>query len=70
MSQETLSNNIIINENYNNNTSSNIILDEVNFDKFDKIRCLDITMVTSSKNKEGTFELLKQFNFPLNEKKN
>ena len=34
----------------------------------DKIRGLDITIVTSSKNKEGTQELLKEFNFPLNDK--
>ena len=36
----------------------------------DKIRGLDVTKVTTSKNKEGTFELLKEFNYPLNEKKN
>ena len=47
-----------------------IIFPEVNFDKVDKIRGLDVTMVTSSKNKVGTLELLKEFNFPLNEKKN
>ena len=47
-----------------------IIFPEVNFDKVDKIRGLDITIVTSSKNKEGTLELLKEFNFPLNTKKN
>ena len=47
-----------------------IVFPEVNFDKVDKIRGLDITIVTSSKNKQGTLELLKEFNFPLNEKKN
>ena len=46
------------------------IVFEVNFDKVDKIRGLDVTMVTSSKSKEGTLELLKEFNFPLNEKRN
>ena len=30
----------------------------------------DVTIVTSSKNKKGTLELLKEFNFPLNDKKN
>ena len=56
--------------NYSFGIKEHIVFPEVNFDKVDKIRGLDITMVTSSKNKEGTFELLKQFNFPLNEKKN
>ena len=45
------------------------IIFEVNFDKVDKIRGLDITIVTTSKNKEGTLELLKEFNFPINNKK-
>ena len=36
---------------------------EVNFDKVDKIRGLDITIVTTSKNKQGTFELLKSLIF-------
>ena len=35
-----------------------------------KIRGLDVTIVTSSKNKTGTIELLKEFNFPLNDKQN
>ena len=38
--------------------------------KVDKIRGLDVTIVTSSNSKEGTLELLKQFNFPINQKKN
>jgi large subunit ribosomal protein L5 len=56
--------------NYSFGIKEHIIFPEVNFDKVDKIRGLDITMVTSSKNKEGTLELLKEFNFPINEKKN
>ena len=55
--------------NYSFGIKEHIIFPEVNFDKVDKIRGLDVTIVTSSKNKEGTFELLKEFNFPLNEKK-
>jgi len=35
----------------------------------DKIRGIDITMVTTSKSKEGTLELLKELNFPISEKK-
>ena len=56
--------------NFSFGIKEHIIFPEVNFDKVDKIRGLDITIVTSSKSKEGTLELLKEFNFPLNEKKN
>ena len=56
--------------NYSFGIKEHIVFPEVNFDKVDKIRGLDITMVTSSKSKEGTLELLKEFNFPLNDKKN
>ena len=56
--------------NYTFGIKEHIIFPEVNFDKVDKIRGLDITLVTSSNNKEGTLELLKEFNFPINEKKN
>ena len=47
-----------------------IVFPEIDYDKIDKIRGLDITIVTTSKTKEGTLELLKGFNFPLNNKKN
>ena len=56
--------------NYSFGIKEHIVFPEVNFDKVDKIRGLDITIVTSSKSKMGTLELLKEFNFPLNEKKN
>ena len=56
--------------NYSFGIKEHIVFPEVNFDKVDKIRGLDITLVTSSKSKQGTMELLKGFNFPLNEKKN
>jgi len=56
--------------NYTFGIKEHIIFPEVNFDKVDKIRGLDITIVTSSKTKEGTLELLKEFNFPLNNNKN
>ena len=56
--------------NYSFGIKEHIIFPEVNFDKVEKIRGLDITVVTSSKTKEGTLELLKEFNFPLNDKKN
>ena len=56
--------------NYSFGIKEHIVFPEVNFDKVDKIRGLDITIVTSSKSKNGTIEMLKEFNFPLNEKKN
>jgi large subunit ribosomal protein L5 len=56
--------------NYSFGIKEHIVFPEVNFDKVDKIRGLDITIVTTSKSKEGTLELLKEFNFPLNDKKN
>jgi len=56
--------------NYSFGIKEHIVFPEVNFDKVDKIRGLDITLVTNSKNKEGTIELLKEFNFTINEKKN
>ena len=56
--------------NYSFGIKEHIIFPEVNFDKVDKIRGLDVTIVTSSKNKEGTLELLKEFNFPLIERRN
>ena len=56
--------------NYSFGIKEHIVFPEVNFDKVDKIRGLDVSIVTSSKTKNGTLELLKEFNFPLNEKKN
>ena len=56
--------------NYSFGVKEHIIFPEVNFDKVEKIRGLDVTIVTTSKTKEGTLELLKEFNFPLNNKKN
>ena len=56
--------------NYSFGIKEHIVFPEVNFDKVDKIRGLDITLVMFSKTKEGTLELLKEFNFPIIEKKN
>ena len=57
--------------NYSFGVKEHIVFPEVNFDKVDKIRGLDITIVTTSNTKEATIELLKEFNFPLtNNKKN
>ena len=51
--------------NYSFGIKEHIIFPEVNFDKVEKIRGMDITLVTTSKSKEATLELLKEFNFPL-----
>ena len=51
--------------NYSFGIKEHLIFPEINYDKVDKIRGMDITLVTTSKTKEGTVELLKEFNFPL-----
>tara|TARA_B100000029_G_scaffold369373_1_gene363203 strand:- start:120 stop:674 length:555 start_codon:yes stop_codon:yes gene_type:complete len=56
------------NGNYTFGIKEHIIFPEVNFDKVEKIRGLDITIVIKSQNKEHSYELLKQFNFPFIEK--
>ena len=52
--------------NYSFGIKEHLIFPEINYDKVDKIRGMDITLVTTSNNKEGTVELLKEFNFPIN----
>ena len=54
--------------NYTFGIKEHIIFPEVNFDKVEKIRGLDITVVIKSQNKDHSYELLKQFNFPFIEK--
>ena len=51
--------------NYTFGVKEHIIFPEVNFDKVDKIRGLDITIVIKSMSKEHSLELLKKFNFPF-----
>ena len=55
--------------NYTFGIKEHIIFPEVNFDKVDKIRGLDITISIKAKNKEQSFELLKEINFPFIEKR-
>ena len=55
--------------NYTFGIKEHIIFPEVNFDKVDKIRGLDITIVIKSLKKEDSLELLKKFNFPFIEKR-
>ena len=51
--------------NYTFGVKEHIIFPEVNFDKVDKIRGLDITIVIKSISREHSLELLKKFNFPF-----
>ena len=43
-----------------------IIFPEINFDKVDRIRGMDITLCTTANNKKVSFALLKAMNFPFN----
>ena len=54
--------------NYTFGIKEHIIFPEINFDKVEKIRGLDITIVISSLNKDHSIELLKKLNFPFKTK--
>ena len=57
--------------NYTFGIKEHIIFPEVNFDKVDKIRGLDITIVISSINTDHSIALLNKLNFPfMNERNN
>jgi large subunit ribosomal protein L5 len=57
--------------NYSVGIKEHIIFPEINFDKVDRIRGMDITIVTTGKTKEHTLSLLEAMNFPfINKKKN
>ena len=51
--------------NYTFGIKEHIIFPEINFDKVETIRGLDITIVTTSKSPDETISLLKEFNFPI-----
>ena len=51
--------------NYTFGIKEHIIFPEVNFDRVDKIRGLDITIVISAINKNHSYELLNKLNFPF-----
>ena len=55
--------------NYTFGIKEHIIFPEVNFDKVDKIRGLDITIVISAIDKKHSYELLKRLNFPFKEER-
>ena len=54
--------------NYTFGIKEQIIFPEVNFDKVDKIRGLDISIVIKSINAEQSLQLLKKLNFPFKNK--
>ena len=55
--------------NYTFGIKEHIVFPEVNFDKVQKIRGLDITIVIKSLKKEDSLELLKKLNFPFRNNK-
>jgi len=55
--------------NYSFGLKEHIVFPEINFDKVERIRGMDITIVTSGKNKNETLALLKEFDFPFIENK-
>ncbi len=55
--------------NYSMGIKEHIIFPEINFDKIDKVRGLDITICTSAKSNQEAIELLKCFNMPFRNEK-
>ena len=55
--------------NYTFGIREQIIFPEVNFDKIDKVRGLDITIVIKTIDKKHSYELLKKLNFPFRERR-
>ena len=51
--------------NFSFGIKEHIIFPEINFDKVERIRGLDVTIVTTSGSKNDTISLLKEFNFPI-----
>ena len=58
------------NANYSFGIKEHVIFPEVNFDKVDKVRGMDITVVTSTSDKKEAKALLDKFNFPFIKKAN
>jgi large subunit ribosomal protein L5 len=54
--------------NYSMGVREQIIFPEIDYDKIDKIRGMDITITTSAKNNEEGHALLAAFNFPFKKK--
>ena len=54
--------------NYSFGIKEHIIFPEINFDKVERIRGMDITLVTTGKDRKTTFALLEAMNFPFSKK--
>ena len=54
--------------NYNFGVKEQIIFTEINYDKIQAVRGLNVTIATTSKTDNEAYELLKSFGFPLKEK--
>jgi large subunit ribosomal protein L5 len=54
--------------NYSFGVTEQLIFPEIDYDKIDKIRGMDITIVTTAKTDEEGRALLKQFGFPFRER--
>ena len=55
--------------NYNFGITEQIIFPEIDYDKVNQIRGLNVTIVTSTDDDVKAYELLKEFGFPVNEMK-
>ena len=55
--------------NYTFGIKEHIIFPEINFDKVDRIRGMDITLCINGNSKKTSFALLKAMNFPFNKKR-
>ena len=53
------------NGNFSIGIKEQIIFPEIDYDKIDKVRGIDISIITSTDNDEHAFELLKGFNLPF-----
>ena len=51
--------------NYSIGIKEQIIFPEINYDKVSKVRGMDISIVTTTKNRDHSLELLKSFNLPF-----
>ena len=56
--------------NYTFGIKEHIIFPEINFDKVDRIRGMDITLCTTGNSRKISLALLKAMNFPFNKTKN
>lgn len=52
--------------NYSLGLKEQIVFPEINYDKIDKVRGLDVSIITSASKDSDALQLLKGFNFPFN----